>query len=205
MGGPAARASAAARPSGGHGADVEPEPERQSRPDRADLASAAAPRRLPDPRRRSRSAFVVLGFLDLAFRSFQDIIILFFLAWLMSFALLPIINLVAKLVPRAPGWLPVIIVYTGVVLILLGPADPARGVARGLDRRLHPERADGRGPAPRARSPRSRSASARSATTSTSSRRRRRSSTRSTASPRRRSGRCSSSRSPASACSATCC
>jgi predicted PurR-regulated permease PerM len=65
-------------------------------------------------------AFVVLSLLDAAFRAFQDIIILFFLAWLMSFALLPIINLVGKLIPRAPRWAPVIIVYTGVVLILLG-------------------------------------------------------------------------------------
>lgn len=64
--------------------------------------------------------FLVLSLLDAAFRAFQDIIILFFLAWLMSFALLPIINLVAKVIPRAPGWAPVIIVYTGVVLILLG-------------------------------------------------------------------------------------
>ena len=64
--------------------------------------------------------FVVLGFLDLAFRSFQDIIILFFLAWLMSFALLPIINLVAKLMPRAPRWVPVIIVYGGLVVLFVG-------------------------------------------------------------------------------------
>src|SRR5262245_26407962 len=47
-------------------------------------------------------AFVVLGFLDNAFKAFQDIIILFFLAWLLSFALLPLINLVARLMPRAP-------------------------------------------------------------------------------------------------------
>ena len=65
-------------------------------------------------------AFVVLGYLDAAFRAFQDLIILFFLAWLLSFALLPLINLVQRLMPGAPGWLPVIIVYSAVVLIFLG-------------------------------------------------------------------------------------
>jgi predicted PurR-regulated permease PerM len=64
--------------------------------------------------------FLVIGLLDNAFRAFQDIIILFFLAWLLSFALLPIITLVAKLMPRAPRWLPVIVVYGGMVVLLLG-------------------------------------------------------------------------------------
>ena len=41
-------------------------------------------------------AFVVLGFLDSFFRSWQDIILMFFLAWLLSFALLPLIELVDR-------------------------------------------------------------------------------------------------------------
>jgi predicted PurR-regulated permease PerM len=63
-------------------------------------------------------AFIVLGFLDNAFKAFQDIIILFFLAWLLSFALLPLINLVARLMPRAPRAAAVVVVYTSLAVIL---------------------------------------------------------------------------------------
>src|SRR5262245_13274916 len=64
-------------------------------------------------------AFIVLGFLDNAFKAFQDIIILFFLAWLLSFALLPLINLVARLMPRAPRAAAVVVVYSAIAVILL--------------------------------------------------------------------------------------
>jgi len=63
--------------------------------------------------------FVVLGFLDNAFKAFQDIIILFFLAWLLSFALLPLINLVARLMPRAPRAAAVVVVYSAIAVVLL--------------------------------------------------------------------------------------
>jgi predicted PurR-regulated permease PerM len=65
------------------------------------------------------AAFIVLGFLDNAFKAFQDIIILFFLAWLLSFALLPLINLVARLMPRAPRAAAVVVVYSAIAVIFL--------------------------------------------------------------------------------------
>ena len=63
------------------------------------------------------AAFIVLGFLDNAFKAFQDIIILFFLAWLLSFALLPLINLVARLMPRAPKAAAVVVVYSALAVL----------------------------------------------------------------------------------------
>jgi predicted PurR-regulated permease PerM len=50
---------------------------------------------------------------------FSDIVLLFFLAWLLSFALLPVINGVARVVPRAPRYLSVIVVYLAIVGVLL--------------------------------------------------------------------------------------
>jgi len=67
----------------------------------------------PDEARK----FIVLGFLDNAFKAFQDIIILFFLAWLLSFALLPLINLVARLMPRAPKAAAVVVVYSALAVL----------------------------------------------------------------------------------------
>jgi predicted PurR-regulated permease PerM len=65
------------------------------------------------------AAFVVLGFVDNAFKAFQDIIVLFFLAWLLSFALLPLINLVATLIPRAPRAAAVVVVYSALAVLSL--------------------------------------------------------------------------------------
>src|SRR5512144_2728854 len=67
-------------------------------------------------------AVVALGFIvvaDLAnvFYTFGDILLLFFLAWLLSFALLPLINLVAR-IPRVPQAGAVIIVYLTIVIVL---------------------------------------------------------------------------------------
>jgi predicted PurR-regulated permease PerM len=67
-------------------------------------------------------AVVALGFIvvsDLAnvFYTFGDILLLFFLAWLLSFALLPLINLVAR-IPRVPQAGAVIIVYLAIVVVL---------------------------------------------------------------------------------------
>jgi len=63
-------------------------------------------------------AFVVVNFASTLFTAFGDIILLFFLAWLLSFALLPVINAVAK-VPKLPPAAAVIMVYVAIVAILL--------------------------------------------------------------------------------------
>ena len=64
--------------------------------------------------------FVVLGDVANLFYAFSDILLLFFLAWLLSFALLPLINGVARLIPRLPSAVSVIIVYVAIVVVLLG-------------------------------------------------------------------------------------
>src|SRR6476659_4399782 len=64
-------------------------------------------------------AFIVLCFLDNSFKAFQDISILFFLAWLLSFALLPLINVVARLMPGAPRAAAVVVVYSAIVVVIL--------------------------------------------------------------------------------------
>ncbi len=64
-------------------------------------------------------AFIVIGFAGSVFYAFGDILLLFFLAWLLSFALLPLINFVAR-VPRVPPAAAVIIVYLTIVVLLLG-------------------------------------------------------------------------------------
>ena len=63
--------------------------------------------------------FVVAGFAASLFYAFGDILLLFFLAWLLSFALLPLINGVHRLVPRIPQAGAVIIVYLAIVAVLL--------------------------------------------------------------------------------------
>lgn len=64
-------------------------------------------------------AFVVLGYAATVFYTFSDILLLFFFAWLLSFALLPLINGVALLIPRLPQAVAVIIVYLAIVIVLL--------------------------------------------------------------------------------------
>ena len=63
-------------------------------------------------------AFVVINFTSTVFSAFGDIVLVFFLSWLLSFALLPVINLVAK-VPRVPQSAAVIVVYLAIVAVLL--------------------------------------------------------------------------------------
>lgn len=63
--------------------------------------------------------FVVLGYAASVFYTFGDILLLFFLSWLLSFALLPLINGVARLIPRLPPAVAVIIVYLAIVVVLL--------------------------------------------------------------------------------------
>src|SRR6476660_8904246 len=64
-------------------------------------------------------AVIALGFVVNVFYAFGDVLLLFFLAWLLSFALLPLINGVARLVPRLNQAGAVIVVYLAIVFILL--------------------------------------------------------------------------------------
>jgi predicted PurR-regulated permease PerM len=63
--------------------------------------------------------FIVLGFVANVFYSFFDVLTLFFLAWLLSFALLPLINGLTRIVPRLNQTGAVIIVYLTIVVVLL--------------------------------------------------------------------------------------
>jgi predicted PurR-regulated permease PerM len=63
--------------------------------------------------------FVVANFASSVFYAFGDILLVFFLSWLLSFALLPVINAVAR-VPRIPQGAAVIVVYLAIVAVLLG-------------------------------------------------------------------------------------
>ena len=63
--------------------------------------------------------FVVLGFVTGVLTFFADVLFLFFLAWLLAFAILPLISLVHRLAPRLPEALAVIVVYVAIVGLLL--------------------------------------------------------------------------------------
>ena len=63
--------------------------------------------------------FIVINDVATVFYAFFDILLLFFLAWLLSFALVPLINAVAR-IPRVPQGAAVIIVYLAIVALLLG-------------------------------------------------------------------------------------
>jgi len=63
--------------------------------------------------------FVVAGDVANVFYAFNDILLLFFLAWLLSFALSPLIRLVARVIPWMPQAGAVIIVYLAIVVVLL--------------------------------------------------------------------------------------
>ena len=63
--------------------------------------------------------FVVLGFVTGVLTFFADVLFLFFLAWLLAFAILPLISLVHRLAPRLPEALAVIVVYFAIVGLLL--------------------------------------------------------------------------------------
>ncbi len=69
-------------------------------------------------------AVVALGFVVLSdvagvLTFFSDVLLLFFLAWLLAFAILPLINLVKRLVPGLPDLAAVLLVYLVVVGLLL--------------------------------------------------------------------------------------
>jgi predicted PurR-regulated permease PerM len=63
--------------------------------------------------------FIVINDVATVFYAFFDILLLFFLAWLLSFALAPLINAVAR-IPKVPQGAAVIIVYLAIVALLLG-------------------------------------------------------------------------------------
>jgi predicted PurR-regulated permease PerM len=63
-------------------------------------------------------AFVVIQFAGSLFSFFGDVLLLFFLAWLLSFALLPIINAVAR-IPKLGQGGAVIVVYVAIVAVVL--------------------------------------------------------------------------------------
>jgi predicted PurR-regulated permease PerM len=63
--------------------------------------------------------FVVLGFLGSFWVGFGDLVLTFFLAWLLSFALRPLIAGVQKLVPKLGQAGAVVVVYMSIVGILL--------------------------------------------------------------------------------------
>ena len=63
--------------------------------------------------------FVVLTFASTVFYAFGDILLLFFLAWLLSFMLQPLISAVHRLVPKIPHVIAVIVVYLAIVGALL--------------------------------------------------------------------------------------
>jgi predicted PurR-regulated permease PerM len=62
--------------------------------------------------------FVVVGFASSVFFDFGDIILTFFLAWLIAFVLSPIVEGIGRLVPRLPRVVTVAIVYLALLLVL---------------------------------------------------------------------------------------
>ncbi len=64
--------------------------------------------------------FVVVGDVTGLLAFFSDVVLVFFLAWLLAFAILPLIDLVKRLVPGIPDLAAVILVYLVVVGLLVG-------------------------------------------------------------------------------------
>jgi predicted PurR-regulated permease PerM len=63
--------------------------------------------------------FIVLGQLATLLSFFSDIVLTFFLAWLLAFIISPVVTRIVGIVPRLPRALATVIVYTGVVLVLV--------------------------------------------------------------------------------------
>jgi len=88
------------------------------------------PVELSDRQRRLLDAVLILGVVALGFvvvgevagvlAFFSDVVLVFFLAWLLAFAILPLINLVKRVVPGIPDLAAVILVYLVVVGLLVG-------------------------------------------------------------------------------------
>ena len=63
--------------------------------------------------------FIVVGDLAGVFYAFGDVLLLFFLAWLLAFALMPVINRLARFIPRLPQAVAALIVYLAIIVALL--------------------------------------------------------------------------------------
>jgi predicted PurR-regulated permease PerM len=63
--------------------------------------------------------FVVVGDVASVLGFFSDVVLVFFLAWLLAFAILPLINFVKRLVPGIPDLAAVLLVYLVVVGLLV--------------------------------------------------------------------------------------
>jgi len=64
-------------------------------------------------------AFVVLGFVTGLLAYFNDVIMVFFLAWLLAFILSPLASALVHLIPRLPRALAVILVYSLLIGVLV--------------------------------------------------------------------------------------
>jgi len=62
--------------------------------------------------------FAAVGVVGQALRDFFDIILIFFLAWLLAFAIRPIAGFMGRVVPRIPKALTVIGAYVAIVIVL---------------------------------------------------------------------------------------
>ena len=101
----------------------------------------------PGPRdRRLLSALLILGVVAVTFYIVQqltglffyfgDILLTFFLAWLLAFIISPIVTRIVDLIPRLPRAVATILVYTAVVADPGRPRRPRRRGPGELDRRL---------------------------------------------------------------------
>src|SRR5450759_2223372 len=79
--------------------------------------------------------FVVLGYVATVFYTFGDVLLLFFLSWLLSFALLPLINAVARLIPRLPQAVSVIVVY--LAILISGLVQASASLAASIGQFIH--------------------------------------------------------------------
>jgi predicted PurR-regulated permease PerM len=64
-------------------------------------------------------SFLIVDYIGKWLTFFGDVIMIFFLAWLLAFILSPIANGLVHLFPRLPRWLAVILVYTLLILVLI--------------------------------------------------------------------------------------
>ncbi len=62
--------------------------------------------------------FIVLGFASTVFFDFGDIILTFFLAWLIAFTLSPLVERIGKAIPRLPRAVAVVLVYVGLFVVV---------------------------------------------------------------------------------------
>lgn len=75
--------------------------------------------------------FVVLGFLSGVLQAFGDVVLLVFLAWLLSFALRPVIDLVDRALPFLPRAGAVVAVYLAIVVLALAAVIQAAAALAG--------------------------------------------------------------------------